>query len=142
MVAILENGCQFCHRSNLRWPYSQISPRRYILTVCQISCFYHQTHNHFTYLLHYLTGRPIQFMIITLIVDPSSSLPLWSGSLDRLQNSDNYYCHLHRNVNLHYSRTFLPLCTSSPSPFSSSLPKGSVRLLHLGSLTLSVGLVT
>ena len=54
MAAILENGCQFCHRSNLRWPYSQISPRRCILTVCQISCFYHQTHNHFTYLLHYI----------------------------------------------------------------------------------------
>ena len=53
MAAILENGCQFRHRSNLRWPYSQISPRRCILTVCQISCFYHQTHNHFTYLLHY-----------------------------------------------------------------------------------------
>ena len=77
-----------------------------------------------------------------VIVDPSSTLPFSSVSLNRLQNSDTYYCHLHRNVNLHYSRTFLPLCTSSPSPFSSSLPKGSVRLLHLGSLTLSVGLVT
>ena len=45
LAAILKNGSHFVFGTNLRWPYILKSLLGHILSLCQISNFYHKVHD-------------------------------------------------------------------------------------------------
>ena len=62
-AAILKNGRQHLHGRNLRWSYINNKLKWWNLRVCQMSCFYHKTHNSVLF-CHISAG--LLFLCITL----------------------------------------------------------------------------